>query len=357
MRHLWIVITLMVFVIAAGTVAVSPSGQASTLSAKKKCHHVTKTVHGKSMRVKVCRSIKAETSTPTPTATPPPDIHKLFRLHSVAVDSYGNVYASALNPARIVKLGPDGAYVTSMGMDVLKENQSAGGISCGPTGIFAGRQDSIYVTDGCQHAIFAFSASGELLGRFPRDPQQSSVYGPNDLQYLAVDQGGNVFASAFSLGRVERFSADGTRRDTVYQPSEGDPLGIALDSQGNLLVGLAREGIVVKVSPSGQELARSSALEGDGPTVRGVAFDSHGDVFASVDGGGGLNPADQIAELSPELKHLRTIAGAGTGPGQVAIPQGLTLDSQDNLYVAESFNNRIEKFSPSGQLLATWTGD
>ena len=35
--------------------------------------------------------------------------------------------------------------------------------------------------------------------------------------------------------------------------------------------------------------------------------------------------------------------GAGTGPGQFQLPEALVTDSQDNLYVVDSGNRRIQK--------------
>ncbi|MEW6602431.1 MAG: hypothetical protein AB1499_15775 [Nitrospirota bacterium] len=46
---------------------------------------------------------------------------------------------------------------------------------------------------------------------------------------------------------------------------------------------------------------------------------------------------------------IHTIGGSGAEPGKMHRPSHITLDSEGNLYVDDSFNFRIEKFSPDGQ--------
>jgi sugar lactone lactonase YvrE len=42
---------------------------------------------------------------------------------------------------------------------------------------------------------------------------------------------------------------------------------------------------------------------------------------------------------------LRGIGGAGAEPGQFHTPHGMAIDSHGDLYVADTMNARIQKFS------------
>jgi tripartite motif-containing protein 71 len=44
----------------------------------------------------------------------------------------------------------------------------------------------------------------------------------------------------------------------------------------------------------------------------------------------------------------------GTGDGQFKGPNGIAVDSDGNVFVADSGNARIQKFSSTGQFLGKW---
>jgi DNA-binding beta-propeller fold protein YncE len=52
---------------------------------------------------------------------------------------------------------------------------------------------------------------------------------------------------------------------------------------------------------------------------------------------------------------------AGTGDGELNRPLGLAVDAQNYIYVADTGNNRVQKFDLNGRFVAKWgsagTGD
>lgn len=51
------------------------------------------------------------------------------------------------------------------------------------------------------------------------------------------------------------------------------------------------------------------------------------------------------------VQHLATWGSGGSSPGQFNTPYGITLDAAGNVWVADGFNSRLQKFSPTGELL------
>ena len=45
---------------------------------------------------------------------------------------------------------------------------------------------------------------------------------------------------------------------------------------------------------------------------------------------------------------------SGAGPGQFNHPHGFGIGPLGNLYIAETGNNRVQKFTPEGVFLTTW---
>ena len=60
--------------------------------------------------------------------------------------------------------------------------------------------------------------------------------------------------------------------------------------------------------------------------------------------------ADQMTTLSAELQ----IGGPGAAPGQLAGPRGVAIAPSGELYVADAMNHRVQRFSADGQLIGEW---
>ena len=145
------------------------------------------------------------------------------------------------------------------------------------------------------------------------------------------------------------------------------PFGIAVDGSGNIYI---VEGgnfcfCINKVTPSGtiSTIAGGDTIgySGDDGAATaaglwypfGVAVDGIGNVYIA-DGGN-----NRIRKVNP-LGIISTIAGSGTrgysgdgGPATAAAlytPQGVAVDGSGNVYIADAFNNRIRKVTPSGRI-------
>jgi tripartite motif-containing protein 71 len=82
----------------------------------------------------------------------------------------------------------------------------------------------------------------------------------------------------------------------------------------------------------------------DGPT--GISTDSQGMVYVADTGN------NRIQKFDSNGVFILKWGSKGSGDGQFIGPSGITVDSSANVYVADSGNNRIEKFaipnSPAG---------
>jgi hypothetical protein len=65
-------------------------------------------------------------------------------------------------------------------------------------------------------------------------------------------------------------------------------------------------------------------------------------------------PLTDTTVSAGKLGTWRVITGTGTAPGKLAAPTYLAVDKQDNVYVSDTGNHRIQKLSPDGQSLAQW---
>ena len=97
-----------------------------------------------------------------------------------------------------------------------------------------------------------------------------------------------------------------------------------------------------------QVLAGDRTAPGQFNNPLGVAVDTEGNLYV----------ADwqnhRLQKLSADGTSLAVWGTPGNGPGQFDQPAAVALDRQGNVYVADAGNGRIQKLSPSGQPLAAW---
>ncbi len=227
----------------------------------------------------------------------------------------------------------------------------------------------------------------------------------NKPRSVACDTKGNVYAADMT-GRVQKFSPDGQYLLSWQMPQTdlGKPKGMGCDRDGNIVVVEPHYQRVNHFTPDGKLVAQwgcRGTNEGCFMLPRGIAENSKGEFFVSEYMGAervqrfalkvqslksevrsqSLTQARSPAEgergntnwpyvqsdapiVSSDLKHdgpevgasgradlLQVIGKAGTGPGEFNRAEGLCLDSQDRVYVADSCNHRIQIFSRDGKFI------
>lgn len=151
-------------------------------------------------------------------------------------------------------------------------------------------------------------------------------------------------------------SIDGTGSNATFS----NPIGIITDGTGNLYIADASSGKVRRTTPAGVV----TTISASGNVILQMPY------FLTRDGAGNLYVADtknnRICEFSPSGTNwvARTLAGpspGGRGSGNTSgtndgtnsaarfnFPTGIAVDSQSNLFVADTLNATIRKITPSG---------
>ncbi|MCU6434671.1 gluconolaconase [Undibacterium sp. Jales W-56] len=140
-----------------------------------------------------------------------------------------------------------------------------------------------------------------------------------------------------------------------------DPYGVVLDASGNTYVSDAGDNNRIrKISPQGQVTSLAGEREGyaDGlgaaasfNTPSGLAIDAAGNLLVADTGN------NAIRKITPQ-GLVSTVAGTGVagfqdGPAKTAMfngPIGVAADQSGNVYVADTYNDRIRRISPDGQV-------
>jgi DNA-binding beta-propeller fold protein YncE len=142
---------------------------------------------------------------------------------------------------------------------------------------------------------------------------------------------------------------------------------VKIDPQDNIWVTDKGSDVVVKFTPDGrvamvfgrkQEASddRTGPLKEARPPlppvdglfrqVTDVAWDSAGNTYISD---GYIN--SRIAKVDKDGNWLTSWGEPGNKPGQFDTPHSIAIDAQDNIYVADRGNHRIQVFDPTGKFL------
>jgi ABC-type Fe3+ transport system permease subunit/DNA-binding beta-propeller fold protein YncE len=185
----------------------------------------------------------------------------------------------------------------------------------------------------------------------------------NKPRSVAVDGADNCYVVDMT-GRVQRFSPLGVFVLSWQLPQTdlGKPKGMCRDRDGDIVVLEPHYQRVNHFSTDGKLLAQwgvSGTNQGQFKLPRSVAVNSRGEIFVSEYGAAERVQRFRIPRPAPgavstQFEYLGGIGHAGTGPGEFNRAEGLCVDSQDRLYVADSCNHRIQVFSSDGQFLTSY---
>lgn len=177
----------------------------------------------------------------------------------------------------------------------------------------------------------------------------------NKPRSVAVDFKDNLYVVDMT-GRVQKFSPAGAFELLWQMPQTdlGRPKGMGRDRAGNIIVVEPHYQRLNFFSPAGQLLAQwgqRGTNVGQFMMPRAVAVNSHGDVFVSEYG-----VVERVQKFSFSgddhvPKCVLSFGKPGNSPGEFNRPEGLAMDAQDRLYVADSCNHRIQIFSSDGKFL------
>ena len=130
------------------------------------------------------------------------------------------------------------------------------------------------------------------------------------------------------------------------QTDLGKPKGMCCDREGNILVlepHYQRVNYSRRTANWSAQWGKRGTNDGQFTLPRAVAVNSHGEVVVSE-----YSMLERVQDFRARGEKVLAVLGhSGTGPGEFNRPEGLCVDAQDRLYVADSCNHRIQVFSPA----------
>jgi tripartite motif-containing protein 71 len=94
----------------------------------------------------------------------------------------------------------------------------------------------------------------------------------------------------------------------------------------------------------------SGSANGQFAGPRGICLDRNGNVYVAD------SYNDRVQKFTPDGSFVTAWGTSGTGIGQLDGPYGIASDSLNNIYVVEEVNSRVSKFTSDGTFLTSWGG-
>lgn len=289
----------------------------------------------------------------------------------VRLDAAGHVYVADAQYRRVRKISASGTVTTLAG------DGGAGGTLSDPFDLALDASGNIYLTELTANVVREITP-GQGVNTVAGSGANSSVDGNgtsatfSQPSGIAFDAQGNLLV-ADSLGQKIRqitpnrdvstlagSGSQGTTDGTGTSATFSVPAGIAVDAEGNAFVTDFGSHIIRKITPQGVVTTlfgrpnQAGSADGPGNDARfsfpvGIAIDSSGSLYVAD------SATHVIRRITPDgmvstLAGMAGSSGAQDGPGPAASfnrPYGVAVDASGNVYVADQFNHRIRKITPT----------
>lgn len=272
---------------------------------------------------------------------------ELFAPRNVAVGPDGRIFVADSGNNRIQVFGQDGSFITAWGGSGTGPGQFNE-----PWGIVVD-ESYVYIADTWNHRIQKFTHDGQFVAVFgssgsPTDAADEALglfFGPRDLvlldnnRLLVTDTGNH---SMQVLDREGNFlQRVGNFGNLLGQFNE--PVGLGIASNDTLFLADTWNGRIQQFNPDLQATFEWEVDAWAGQSINNkpyLAVDSHRRVYATDPEGYRVLIFSELGDYLGRFGHFSTDS---TGFG---LPNGIAIDGEDNIYIADAANNRILKFAP-----------
>jgi DNA-binding beta-propeller fold protein YncE len=259
---------------------------------------------------------------------------------AVASDGNGRVYVGDLRRGGVVVFDFNRKTTELLGEESLERPTY-------PTGVAVGEDGTLFVGDGRSLGLFIYQRDGRLKRQVNLGDKVKSF---GSMTVDTVNK--RLLIPDVKEHKIAIFNLNGEFVSSLGKGGTGEgeflyPTAVAVDKEGSIYVCDSQNARVQKFSSDGKFL-RIIGKRGDRPgdlaVPKGVALDSEGHIYVTdgklnyfiIYGQGGEYLLSVGAPYSYDGRRLM--------PAGFNIPQGIAIDKNDTIYIADQMNGRMQVF-------------
>ena len=256
----------------------------------------------------------------------------------ITVCSNGDIVVAELGAHCVTIVSKEGKKVRSFGTRGTKEGQ----FTC-PQGVVVSNDGHILVTDN--HRLQKLTFDGvcvQSVGSSKSGSGQRQLYYPRGITVHPIT--GHIFVADSWNNRIQVFTNDLIFSHTIILLAYSGKrfnfpyaIHVSLENEEHLYVAEYSNHCITKLTTKGQYITRFGS-EGSAPgqLYYPSSLIVHNSLVYVCEEG-----SNRVSVFDTKGTHLHCSGKRGSGKGEFNSPSGITTDTNGNLYVSDSDNNRI----------------
>lgn len=256
---------------------------------------------------------------------------------SVAGDGEGRFVVADQEAGRVFLFDLNRREATLLG----GATSSAGFTS--PSGVAVDGEGNFYVSDNASRKVTVANGKNSVLRILDLSKHVKSIGG------MAIDRArARLVIPDAKANKILLFTLTGELRKTLDGKGLFSyPNAVSVVSDGSLVVADSFNAAIVHVSDEGKFISLIGSRgdsQGNLELVTGVAVDSEDHIYATDGRHHNVTIFDLNGNPLLVVGSQHSVTSGNIGRGGFQIPQGITIDKNDRIYVADSYNRRIQLF-------------